>query len=321
MNGHRFTSEKKKGDVLSGLNCSIMMLGTLSFIVSSYGTNFSGKKLPARCDSTSRHYHAFRRNNRRSMIPSAVMPSVGEMSLPEPLLEMVEAFAAVPDVKLRYQQLLFFAQQLPPMDPALKIDENLVRGCQSVVHISVTLDESGCVRIQADSDAQLTKGLVALLVRGFDGASPQEVLNADPAFLSASGLSSALTPARNNGFASALALVKFKVQELVDSSSSAKEEDDPNVGPTFKAIVQKLSALEPTQLNVIDESDQHAGHAAMRGMSGETHFAIKIVSDKFASMTLVNRHREIYKLLEEEMAPGRVHALTIEAKAPAEVIG
>ncbi len=297
-----------------------MALGTFSFIGISYGSSFFGTQLAARCDRAPRYSRTPKRNILRPLTLSATLPSVEDMSLPEPLLEMVKSFASVPDVKLRYQQLLFFAQTLPPMDSALKTDENLVRGCQSVVHIFVSLDDSGCVRLQADSDAQLTKGLVALLVRGFDGASPQEVLNASPKFLSASGLTSALTPARNNGFASALALVKSKVQELVDSKERDQEED-PSARPTFRAIVRKLSVLEPTELDVVDESDQHAGHAAMRGMSGETHFAIKIVSEKFASMSLVNRHREIYKLLQEEMTPGRVHALSIEARTPGELEG
>eukprot|EP00171_Calliarthron_tuberculosum_P001643 IDg1643t1 len=200
--------------------------------------------------------------------PQCVRPDPGALSLPPALADMVRSFAAVPDVKLRYQQLFFFAQQLPEMDAALKTDANLVRGCQSVVHVVVSLDDNGNVSLQGDSDAQLTKGLVALLVRGFNGAAPEEVLAADPGFLAASGLSMALTPARNNGFASALALVKAKVQALLlarDAALSLNENDEKHQRPTYDAILRKLAVLEPVALDVLDESHQHATHSAMRG--------------------------------------------------------
>lgn len=245
--------------------------------------------------------------------------SAGSLSLPPPLADMVRKFAAVPDVKLRYQQLLFFAQQLPPMDPALKTDANLVRGCQSVVHVVVSLDENGLITLQGDSDAQLTKGLVALLVRGFQGATPEEVLAADSGFLAASGLSIALTPARNNGFASALALVKIKVQALLEARDAAPPSAPEPPRPTYDSILRKLAVLEPVRLSVLDESHQHATHSAMRNnKSAETHFAIELVSPKFEQLSLVERHRAIYKLLEEEMQPGKIHALTIKANTPTE---
>jgi len=272
--------------------------------------NFSSLFVGTRCSGAAR---SVRINRARTHVaPTALTPpAIGEMSLPKELAEMVASFAAVPDVKLRYQQLLFFAQKLPPMDDSLKTEENLVRGCQSVVHIFVSLDEEGRVNIQADSDAQLTKGLVALIVRGFNGATAEEVLAADPAFLAASGLSAALTPARNNGFASAFALVKTKITELLEDTN----------GPRYKSIVLKLSSeLKPIVLDIVDESEKHMGHAGMRGRQwGESHFKMKVVSDKFEGLSLVERHRTIYDILEEEMAPGGIHAITIDARTPSEV--
>lgn len=245
------------------------------------------------------------------------------MALPDSLQTVVRKFAAVPDLKLRYSQLLYLARELPSMDSALKTEENLVRGCQSVVHIFVELRD-GRVYIQGDSDAQLTKGLVAILVSGFNGATAQEVLDADPQFLAASGLAAALTPARNNGFASALALVKTKVTELMKTATPEPEPsatDDDGTGPIYKSIMKKLSALNPVELNIVDDSHKHAGHAAVKKGSIESHFKIRIVSQAFDNLKLVQRHRMVYELLEEEMAPGKVHAINIDARSPVEVQG
>eukprot|EP00891_Asterochloris_glomerata_P001370 jgi/Astpho2/1370/e_gw1.00025.163.1_t len=80
-------------------------------------------------------------------------------------------------------------------------------------------------------------------------------------------------------------------------------------------------ALNPTRLQVVDESSQHAGHAAMRdgkaGSGGETHFKVTIVSEAFEGMTTVKRHRQIYQLLDEELK-GSVHALSLITKTPSE---
>lgn len=230
--------------------------------------------------------------------------------MPAALADIVQSFASVPDTKLRYQQLLFFARELPPMDAALKTPENLVSGCQSVVHVDVAIDHAGRVGLQADSDAQLTKGLVALIVRGFTGAQPAEVLATDDDFLAASGLAVALTPARNNGFANALGLVKQKLRALVEGEGEES--------PTHAAILRKLAALEPTAIDVLNKGARHATHSARKASKRETHFDVSIVSEMFEGMTLVKRHRMIYKLLEEEFVPGKIHALTVKASTPAE---
>jgi BolA protein len=75
-------------------------------------------------------------------------------------------------------------------------------------------------------------------------------------------------------------------------------------------------ALAPTQINVIDESAQHAGHAGARA-GGETHYRIEIISAAFASKTRVQRHRLVYEALATEIADG-VHALALATRAPGE---
>ncbi|PXF48135.1 SufE-like protein 1, chloroplastic/mitochondrial [Gracilariopsis chorda] len=250
------------------------------------------------------------------------------LGLPPALQKYVDTFAMVPDPKLRYQQLLFFARQLPTMDPSLKVDENRVHGCTSVVHVKVSLDNEGKVRLQGDSDSQLTKGLLSLLINGLDGATPIEVQAVDPRFISVSGLSVSLTPSRNNGFVNMLAKIKKDVSNLLggeeQSSQTDKEEPIATIGsdrPVYSAIMRKLQALKPRELHVRDDSAQHAGHAGSKGLSGESHFAVSVVSEAFNSLNQVQRHRMIYALLGDEMSAGYIHALQIIAKTPEEAEG
>ncbi len=87
------------------------------------------------------------------------------------------------------------------------------------------------------------------------------------------------------------------------------------LGPVGQLITQKLTdTFSPAELNVIDESHKHAGHAGARP-EGETHFRVDIVADAFGGKSLVERHRMINQTLAEELAD-RVHALSISAKAP-----
>ena len=86
-----------------------------------------------------------------------------------------------------------------------------------------------------------------------------------------------------------------------------------------KEIRTKLMiALEPTRLDVVNESELHAGHRSSPG-TGESHFRVTIVSPRFTGLSRVNRHRLINDALVEELA-GRLHALAIHAHAPDEAI-
>jgi len=88
-----------------------------------------------------------------------------------------------------------------------------------------------------------------------------------------------------------------------------------SLGPVGQKIMQKLTdAFTPAELEVIDESHKHAGHAGARP-EGETHFKVVIVADAFQGASLVQRHRLVNQALAEELAD-RVHALSISAKAP-----
>lgn len=89
--------------------------------------------------------------------------------------------------------------------------------------------------------------------------------------------------------------------------------------PVEDAIREKLTeGLNPQELEIINESSQHAGHSGNPNDDPETHFKVKIVSEKFEGLTAVKRHRMVFSLLQEELA-GPVHALSLDTKAPVEV--
>ena len=83
-----------------------------------------------------------------------------------------------------------------------------------------------------------------------------------------------------------------------------------------RIVARLTAALEPLVLDVIDESDRHAGHAGARE-GGGTHYRVRVVSAKFERRSRVERHRLVYDLLGAEFADG-LHALALIAKAPGE---
>ncbi|HIK45349.1 MAG TPA: SufE family protein [Leptolyngbyaceae cyanobacterium M65_K2018_010] len=118
---------------------------------------------------------------------------------PASIEKIVSRFQQVSDPKRRYEQLLWFAKKLDPFPEDQKIPENKVQGCVSQVFVIADL-EAGKVIYQADSDAQITKGLVALLIKGLNGLTPQEIVDLSPDFIKDTQLDVSLTPSRANGF-------------------------------------------------------------------------------------------------------------------------
>lgn len=135
--------------------------------------------------------------------------SSSETSLPPNLARIVEKFKRRSDPKKRYEQLLWYAKKLEAMPEDSKIEENKVQGCVSQVYITADLKD-GKVWYQGDSDAQLVKGLVALLIEGLNGLTPNEVLEVTPDFIEETGLKVSLTPSRANGFYNIFQMMKKK---------------------------------------------------------------------------------------------------------------
>jgi cysteine desulfuration protein SufE len=129
--------------------------------------------------------------------------------LPSNLERIVERLKRRTDPKQKYEQLLAYAKKLEAMPESAKIPANKVQGCVSQVYITADL-EDGKVWYKGDSDAQLVKGLVALLVEGLNGLTPQEILQVTPDFIEDTGLKVSLTPSRANGFYNIFQLMKKK---------------------------------------------------------------------------------------------------------------
>ena len=260
-------------------------------------------------------------------------PTDNTYNLPPKLLSYVIDLKNVNDDRMRYQQLLFLASQCEKLDQSLKIDDNKVQGCLSTVHVHATYNnDNNKIFYKGDSDAQLTKGLVALLVNGLSDCTNEEIQAVKPEFIQYAGIANSLTPGRNNGFLNMLRLMKIKAKQLqyertsssstaTSTTSSSSTSTGKNGGRIYNAILTKLSMLKPILLEIEDESYKHAGHADMNGVStgGETHFNVKVIAACFSGLSLVQRHKMIYTLLGSEMGTGGVHALSISAKTPEEV--
>lgn len=132
--------------------------------------------------------------------------------------EVIEEFSSFTDWMDKYQLLIDLGNELEPLDEKYKTESNLIDGCQSRVWLQADLIDGKMV-LQAESDALIVKGIVALLIRVLSGHSPQEVLNADLYFIEQIGLKEHLSPTRSNGL---LAMLKqIKMYALVFNSKQA----------------------------------------------------------------------------------------------------
>jgi len=134
-----------------------------------------------------------------TIIVFILLVSLAITSLPSSLALIVQRFQRQTEPKRRYELLIGYAKRLPELPAAARTPENRVVGCVSQVYITASL-EAGRVYFQGDSDSQITKGLVALLVEGLSGLTPTEILQIMPDFIQETGLGVSLTPSRANGF-------------------------------------------------------------------------------------------------------------------------
>ena len=118
--------------------------------------------------------------------------------------EIIEEFSVFDDWLDRYDYLIGLGEQLPAIAPEHRTEKYRIDGCQSRVWVDARLDDEGRIRFTADSDAIITKGIIALLIRVLDGRTPQEVVDTELYFIDAIGLSANLSPTRANGLAAML---------------------------------------------------------------------------------------------------------------------
>ncbi|MEM9093097.1 MAG: SufE family protein [Cyanobacteria bacterium P01_F01_bin.53] len=139
-------------------------------------------------------------------------------SRPAQLDKLVKRFARISEPKRRYEQLLWYAKKLEAFPPEGKTPENKVPGCVSQVYITANLEDDK-VFFQGDSDAQITKGLLAMLIAAIGGLSPTEILQLTPDFIKETQLDVSLTPSRANGFYNIFKTMQKKVLLLVGEAN------------------------------------------------------------------------------------------------------
>jgi len=126
------------------------------------------------------------------------------MSLDEIQNEIIEEFEIFTDWMDKYYYLIELSKNLPAISPNFKTNEYLIEGCQSKVWLHAEL-EGDKIKFSADSDAIITKGIIALLIRVMADQKPEDIMNADLYFIDRIGLKENLSPTRSNGL---LAMVK-----------------------------------------------------------------------------------------------------------------
>jgi len=122
--------------------------------------------------------------------------------------EIIEEFAIFDDWLDKYDHLIELSNDLPLIDPKFKNNEYVINGCQSKVWLHADLVENR-IRFTADSDAIITKGIVALLIRVLSDREPKEIMDTDLRFIDAIGLKDNLSPTRSNGLQSMVKKMKL----------------------------------------------------------------------------------------------------------------
>lgn len=130
------------------------------------------------------------------------------MTIQEKQQEVVDEFAMFDDWMQRYEYMIELGKSLPLIDEKYKIDENLIKGCQSKVWVHAEL-EGDKLAFTADSDAIITKGIVAILIRVFSDQHPSAIIEADTKFIDEIGLKEHLSPTRANGLVSMIKQLKM----------------------------------------------------------------------------------------------------------------
>ena len=122
--------------------------------------------------------------------------------------EIIQEFADFDDWMDRYQLLIDLGSSQPRLDDKYKTEQNLIDGCQSRVWLQADMKD-GLLHFQAESDALIVKGIVALLVRVLSDHTPKEILGADLYFIESIGLREHLSPTRSNGLLAMLRQMKL----------------------------------------------------------------------------------------------------------------
>lgn len=130
------------------------------------------------------------------------------MTIQEIQDEIVDEFSMFDDWMQRYEYMIDLGKSLPLIDESLKKDENLIKGCQSKVWVHGEMKDDKLV-FTADSDAIITKGIIAILIRAFSNQPPAAIIDANTDFIDEIGLKEHLSPTRANGLVSMIKQLKL----------------------------------------------------------------------------------------------------------------
>ncbi|MDI1316845.1 SufE family protein [Flavobacterium sp.] len=130
------------------------------------------------------------------------------MSIKEIQNEIVDEFSMFDDWMQRYEFMIDLGKSLPLINEHYKTDDNIIKGCQSKVWVHAEMIDDKVV-FTADSDAILTKGIIAILIRAFSNQKASDILDADTEFIEEIGLKEHLSPTRANGLVSMIKKIKM----------------------------------------------------------------------------------------------------------------
>lgn len=135
--------------------------------------------------------------------------------------QIVEEFAIFDNWMDKYQYIIDLGKSLPIIDEKDKKDENLIKGCQSRVWL-ICSEKEGALYFRADSDAIITKGIISLLIRVYDGQKPKDILESDLHFIDEIGLTANLSPTRANGLVSMIRQIKIYAMAFAEKNADTK---------------------------------------------------------------------------------------------------
>jgi len=130
------------------------------------------------------------------------------MSIQDIQEEIIEEFAMFEDWMQRYEYMIDLGKTLPLIAAEFKTDDNIIKGCQSKVWVHAELKDSQ-LEFTADSDAIITKGIIAILIRVFSNQHPKDILASNTSFIDQIGLKEHLSPTRANGLVSMIKQIKM----------------------------------------------------------------------------------------------------------------
>lgn len=131
------------------------------------------------------------------------------MTIEEKQNEIIDEFAIYDDWMEKYEYIIELGKELPLIDPSKKTEDRLIEGCQSRVWLDATIDQDNKIRLTADSDAIITKGIIGLLIHVYDNEKPEDIVKSDLHFISEIGLQEHLSPTRANGLLSMVKKIKL----------------------------------------------------------------------------------------------------------------